>query len=93
MVLFLTICSQILKQWRAGASRDVSPLLFLGQFVASSGFLLYSWMIESAVFMVTNALMAVSALFGLSILAVHRRRSRSSEAEDGTDCSLEPPPA
>jgi uncharacterized protein with PQ loop repeat len=92
MVLFLTICSQILKQWRAGASRDVSPLLFLGQFVASSGFLLYSWLIASAVFVATNALMAVSALVGLAILVMHRRRRRSPEAAGG-ECSPESPTA
>lgn len=80
MILFLTICSQILTQWRAGASRDVSPLLFVGQFVASGGFLIYSWQIGSAVFVVTNALMAASALVGLGILANHRRRRGGTDA-------------
>lgn len=80
MVLFFTICSQIVTQWRAGASRDVSPLLFIGQFVASSGFLVHSWQIGSAVFIVTNASMAASALVGLGILAKHRRHARTIES-------------
>lgn len=84
MVLFLTICSQILTQWRAGASRNVSPLLFIGQFVASSGFLVHSWQIGSSVFVVTNALMAASALVGLGILTKHRRHAGTIEPADAS---------
>jgi lipid-A-disaccharide synthase-like uncharacterized protein len=91
MVLLLTICSQIVTQWRAGASRDVSPLLFVGQFVASGGFLIYSWQIGSPVFVVTNASMAASALVGLGILAKHRRR-RGGPAAAGPG-PLRMPPA
>lgn len=80
LVLFATISGQVARQWRAGTSRGVSRWLFVGQLFASSGFLVYSWLIESWVFVVTNALMMVSAALGLGIVAVHRRRERADGA-------------
>lgn len=81
LVLFATITGQVMRQWRSGTSRGVSRWLFIGQLVASTGFLVYSWLIESWVFVVTNALMMASALVGLVIVTLHRRREeRSREA-------------
>ena len=73
-VLVLTISSQVLKQWRADSTKGVSSLLFIGQTVASTGLLVYSAILGDTVFIITNALMLVAAIVGLTIL-VHKRRS------------------
>lgn len=78
-VLVLTISSQVYKQWHDDTSTGVSRWLFVGQMAASIGFLVYSALVESWVFVVTNAAMIVSALAGIAIVLRHRRRrARSS---------------
>lgn len=73
LVLLCTILSQIYRQWRQRTSKGVSLWLFIGQFVASTGFVVYSWLVQDAVFIVTNALLLVSATAGLGIVLWHRR--------------------
>jgi len=73
VVLFVTITWQVVNQWRAGTSRGVSRWLFVGQITASTGFLVYSWLIGNWVFVVTNVLLVASAIAGLVIVTIHRR--------------------
>jgi len=73
-VLVLTILSQIRRQWREGTSKGVSTWLFIGQMAASAGFTWYSVLLRNVVFVVTNALMLLSAIMGLLIVLMHRRR-------------------
>ncbi|HEX5753652.1 MAG TPA: PQ-loop repeat-containing protein [Archangium sp.] len=75
-VLVLTIAQQVYKQWRSGSSQGVSRWLFVGQLTASTGFTLYSVLVDNWVFVVTNALMLLSALLGLAIVLKHRRAER-----------------
>lgn len=72
-LLLMTIVSQLVKQWRARSSEGVSYLLFVGQVLASIGFVVYSALIGDTVFIVTNALMLASALVGLAITWRFRR--------------------
>jgi len=74
-VLVLTIVSQIRRQWREGTSKGVSRWLFIGQIAASAGFTLYSVLLRNYVFIVTNALMLLSAMVGLAIVQYHRRNN------------------
>lgn len=76
IVLLITIGSQIHKQWEKGSSEGVSKWLFIGQMVASAGFTTYSWLVENWVFVITNALLLVSAMVGLAIVLHHRRQER-----------------
>lgn len=78
-ILLLTISKQIWKQWQEGTSKGVSKWLFIGQIAASVGFTLYSWLVSNWVFVVTNALMLLSALIGLGIVLRHRRRERKTQ--------------
>jgi MtN3 and saliva related transmembrane protein len=71
-ILVLTIATQVYRQWQQGTSKGVSKWLFAGQITASSGFLVYSWLIRDAVFVATNLLLLVAAVVGLSILLYHR---------------------
>jgi MtN3 and saliva related transmembrane protein len=75
-VLVLTIAKQVYKQWREGASQNVSKWLFIGQLAASIGFTIYSWLVGNLVFVVTNAIMVLNGLAGLLIVLHHRRRAR-----------------
>lgn len=76
VILLLTIAKQIHKQWEAGTSKGVSIWLFIGQLAASGGFTIYSVLVHNWVFVVTNALMCISALVGLLIVRHHRRSAR-----------------
>jgi uncharacterized protein with PQ loop repeat len=82
-ILVLTIGKQIHAQWKKGTSKGVSPYLFLGQMAASTGFLVYSVLLKSWVFIVTNGLMLLSAMVGLTLVMVHRRMARGRPVNPG----------
>lgn len=84
VVLVFTLGRQVWGQWSNGTSRGVSQWLFIGQFCASTGFLVYSWKLGSEVFVVTNALLMLSAVLGLVILRVHRRREGACSPSSAT---------
>ena len=75
-ILVVTIAHQVYKQWHEGTSKGVSTWLFVGQLAASSGFTIYSLLIHSWVFVITNGLMVVNGLLGYAITVRHRRRGR-----------------
>lgn len=79
-VLVLTIGKQVHTQWRSGSSEGVSKWLFVGQITASTGFTLYSILVHNWVFVVTNALLMVSAIIGGLIVIKHRRAHRTARA-------------
>jgi len=76
-VLVLTIGKQVYKQWQEGSSEGVSKWLFVGQMTASTGFTVYSLLVENWVFVVTNALMLINGLLGLFIVLHHRRKQKA----------------
>ena len=78
-VLVLTIANQVYKQWKSGTSKGVSKWLFVGQITASTGFTIYSLMVDNWVFVVTNSLLLVSAVVGVVIVLKHRRMERRQE--------------
>ena len=81
LILVLTIGKQVHKQWREGTSEGVSRWLFIGQCAASTGFTVYSALIHSWIFVVTNATMLISAIAGWLILARNKRRNRAEGRE------------
>jgi uncharacterized protein with PQ loop repeat len=84
-ILLITLVHQVVKQWREGSSEGVSRWLFAGQIAASAGFVAYSALIGSWVFVVTNALILCDAVVGLLIVLRHRRRgARGRPAPAGT---------
>jgi MtN3 and saliva related transmembrane protein len=78
VILFLTISKQIHKQWQEGSSEGVSQWLFIGQMTASLGFTIYSWLLRNWVFVITNALMLVSALVGCGLVLYQRHKTNRS---------------
>jgi MtN3 and saliva related transmembrane protein len=80
LILVVTIGKQVYKQWSEGSSENVSKWLFVGQFAASLGFLVYSWMVHNWVFVFTNGFMLLNATAGLLITLYHRRRENGGDA-------------
>jgi MtN3 and saliva related transmembrane protein len=78
LVLVVTIGQQVYKQWHEGTSRGISQWLFVGQMLASAGFVFYSWRVHNWVFVVTNSVMLASAILGYLLVLKHKRRDRAS---------------
>jgi MtN3 and saliva related transmembrane protein len=76
-VLLLTIGRQVLAQWRSGTTQGLSRWLFIGQLAASTGFIIYSWLLRNWVFVVTNVLMLATAAIGQWIFLRNVRRESS----------------
>ena len=89
-VLVLTIAKQVHKQWKAGTSEGVSKWLFVGQITASTGFTVYSVMVNNWVFVVTNALLLLSALVGIVIVMKHRRAERRASRRGPVPATASP---
>lgn len=83
-VLVITLGYQVFNQWSSGTSEGVSPWLFVGQLVASVGFAAYSALIGNTVFIVTNSLIALSAITGMGVLFWHDKRERLGPGANGT---------
>ena len=76
-ILLATLLRQVFVQWRERSTDGVSSWLFVGQITASVGFILYSWLVENRVFVVTNTAILLTAIAGQLI---YRRNVR---IEDG----------
>ncbi|MGO1541137.1 MAG: hypothetical protein ACTHZI_06995 [Luteimonas sp.] len=74
-ILLATLSRQIVTQWKDKSARGVSRWLFAGQMAASTGFIIYSWMLDNWVFIVTNALILLTAVVGEVGLVVRRRQA------------------
>ena len=79
-VLIATLLHQVRVQWRERSTEGVSGWLFIGQITASVGFLIYSWLIENPVFMVSNAVLVATALLGQGVYRRNRRIEKSKAA-------------
>jgi len=80
IILVATIGRQVYTQWRAGTTAGVSKWLFIGQLSASTGFVIYSWLLRDWVFVATNAAMLATAVLGQCIYLRNRRKNRSGAA-------------
>jgi len=77
VILLMTLVTQVHKQWRDATSEGVSKWLFIGQLFASVGFTIYSFMVGSWVFMVTNGLLTINNIIGIYLYFYFRRKKRS----------------
>jgi uncharacterized protein with PQ loop repeat len=76
-VLLATLIRQVYVQWRERSTAGVSGWLFIGQLAASTGFLIYSWLVGNWVFVFTNGALLVTALAGQ---VIYRRNVRREHA-------------
>ena len=72
-VLLATLLRQVFVQWRERRTDGVSSWLFVGQITASVGFVIYSWLVDNRVFVVTNSALLRTAIAGQLI---YRRNVR-----------------
>lgn len=77
-ILLATLVRQIQKQAATPESEGVSTWLFLGQMAASLGFVLYSWLVENWVFIVTNSLILLTAVVGQIVMWKKKRAGKQS---------------
>jgi MtN3 and saliva related transmembrane protein len=77
-VLLATLGKQVYTQWETRTWQGVSKWLFIGQSTASIGFVVYSWLLENWVFVVTNALILLTALLGQGLYLRNKRINRRS---------------
>lgn len=77
-VLVYTIGRQVWAQWRTRSTAGVSRWLFVGQLIASTGFVVYSFLVANWVFVVSNVVMLVLAVLGQFIFMLNRRRAARS---------------
>ena len=66
-ILLATLVKQVYKQWSEGTGEGISKWLFVGQLAASTGFTIYSYLVGSWVFMVTNALLTANNIVGICL--------------------------
>ena len=78
-VLLATLLRQVWKEWEERSPRGVSSWLFVGQITASIGFVIYSWLVDNRVFVVTNSAILLTAIAGQLI---HRRNVRLQAGDD-----------
>jgi uncharacterized protein with PQ loop repeat len=80
VILLLTVGRQVYTQWRSGTAQGVSKWLFAGQIAASTGFVVYSFLVGNAVFVLTNSFMLLTACLGQAIYLRNRQRDRRRRA-------------
>jgi uncharacterized protein with PQ loop repeat len=80
-ILLLTLGRQVYTQWRSGSAQGVSQWLFIGQISASVGFVVYSCLLGSWVFVATNGAILATALLGQFIDLRNRHRYRGPEPD------------
>ena len=73
-ILVLTLSRQIYTQAHDDTAQGVSRWLFIGQILASVGFIAYSWLVHNWVFIVTNSIILVTAIVGQTVVS---RKTRS----------------
>ena len=79
VILLATLVKQVYKQWSEGTGEGISKWLFAGQLAASMGFTIYSYLVESWVFMVTNALLTANNVVGIILYAYFKKRSQAAK--------------
>ncbi len=77
VILMATLSRQVYTQWREGSSRGVSSWLFIGQLVSSTGFIIYSLLLHSWVFVATNVLILIVAAVGQWVNTAKQQRPAS----------------
>lgn len=81
IILGITIARQVYTQWKTKSCEGVSSSLFIGQLFASLGFVIYSYLLDNWVFVMTNAFNLVAAMIGQWIFSRNRQASKKSEQD------------
>ena len=74
LILLATLIKQVYKQRADRTSEGISKWLFVGQLAASVGFTVYSYLVGSWVFMVTNGLLTINNVIGICLYFYYKDR-------------------
>ena len=77
-LLLATLIQQVVVQWKSRKSTGVSIWLFVGQFISSAGFALYSYLLGNWVFLCTNLALLANAGLGQWVTLRNRRLAQQS---------------
>ncbi len=78
-ILIATVGRQAFTQWKSRSTAGLSKWLFVGQLAASTGFVVYSFLLDNIVFVVSNLFLLAIAAIGQVLYLRNRRR----EVRDG----------
>ncbi len=76
-ILVVTIGRQTYSQWKQGHTAGVSKGLFVGQIAASTGFVVYSYLLDNVVFVVSNVFLLIIAAVGQFLYLRNRKREHA----------------
>lgn len=79
LILLFTLIKQVHKQWKERTSEGISSLLFIGQLLSSIGFTIYSFLVENWIFTITNGLLTINNIIGISLYFYFLKDSKKSE--------------
>ncbi len=72
LILLLTLMRQVFTQWRTRATAGISKWLFVGQLAASTGYVVYSYLLHNWVYVTSNIAILATALVGEGIYMRNR---------------------
>ena len=81
--LLVTLILQVRVQWREQSTAGISAGLFIGQLLASVGFLAYAWLLDNTVLVVTNVALLVTATIGQLVFVRNRRLEKAATVPVG----------
>lgn len=81
LILAATISRQVYTQWRTKSVQGVSRWLFVGQLAASTGFVIYSALVDNWVFVCSNLYILLTAVVGQWIYLRNRRHAEKPRGE------------
>lgn len=73
IILLMTLMRQVYTQWRTRATAGVSRWLFVGQLAASTGYIVYSYLLHNWVYVSSNIAILATALLGEGIFLRNRK--------------------
>ena len=74
LILVVTVGRQAYTQWKQGSTAGMSRWLFIGQLAASAGFVIYSYLLDNIVFVVSNLFLLVIASIGQWLYVRNKKR-------------------
>lgn len=86
-ILLLTLMRQVYTQWRTRATAGVSKWLFVGQLAASTGYIIYSYLLHNWVYVSSNIAILATALIGEAIYLRNRKHSSASAGKASLSAS------
>lgn len=84
-ILLATIGRQTWSQWKQGSTAGLSKWLFIGQLAASTGFVVYSYLLDNYVFVVSNVFLLIIAAVGQMLYLRNKRREKYGTGGDASD--------